>query len=202
MRDGYKIVLAMMGVFVAFVYYKTPSALEPTLWQNPFPLPKLTGPLTPNTFLQQVEKATCSKHDNCISPESLVIEKSTGDIYASLADGRIVKLDKTGSFLANVFFSGGFFADNNSKNGLNAGNAKLMEWCTQEALAHRLAWNTKGEKTCGRPLGIRLSKNTLFFVDAYHGLFSFDFKTLHAVNLVNPSTLPRGRKPHRHLSIQ
>ena len=196
-RHGSTFVLALMGVFCSWLYYKTPSALEPTLWKNPFPLPKLTGPLTPNTYLQHVEKATCSKEGNCISPESLAIDQSTGDMYASLADGRIVKLDKTGSFLANVFFSGGYVADHTTNNGLSTGTAKLMTWCKNEALAHRLAWNTKGEKTCGRPLGIRLSGNTLFFVDAYHGLFSLDLKTLQTSHHVTPSTTiypPKGEQ--------
>ena len=181
-RHGSRIALSMFGVFAAFIYYMLPSPLEPTLWQNPFPLPKLIGPLTPNNLLQHAEKAMCNQHGNCIAPESMAI--------ASLADGRIVKLDKTGSFLANVFFSGGFVANNKSKNGLTAGTAKLMEWCKNEVLAHRLAWNTLGEKKCGRPLGIRISKNTLFFVDAYHGLFSLDLRSDGGVvsHLVNPST--------------
>ena len=40
-------------------------------------------------------------------------------------------------------------------NGL-LGHEEKLKWCKDESKAHRLAWDTEGERSCGRPLGLRL----------------------------------------------
>lgn len=43
-------------------------------------------------------------------------------------------------------------------NGISGFEEKLT-WCRAEARAHRLAWDINGERSCGRPLGLRLKQN-------------------------------------------
>jgi hypothetical protein len=139
----------------------------------------------------------------------LAIDPSDGTVYTSLADGRIVQLTDEGSFKRVVFFTGGFVRQQTTTTGVGsnekasgnetgvgvAGNEVLMRWCQREALAGRLAWNTPGERKCGRPLGIRLVKTlfskTLYFVDAYHGLFRWEMRHVpyRLLALLNPLSL-------------
>ena len=194
--------LAAVWVAIIWAFSQMPNALEPTLWAAPSPLAYMNGTLTPNAGLRAVVKAPCGETGSCTAPESLAIDPTDGTIYTSLADGRIVQLTDQGVFIRVVFFSGGFInqhpqtpaksvdstdAPSNTTGVGVAGNEGLMRWCQREALAHRLAWNTPGERKCGRPLGIRLVKTLfskqLFFVDAYHGLFRWDI-----LDIVSPGS--------------
>jgi hypothetical protein len=87
----------------------------------------------------------------------MAFDPEDGSAYTGLADGRIVHLSSNGEFLSTVFFSGGFQASDLKArtNGVSAETAEKMDWCKKEALEHRLAWDKEGEKSCGRPLGMR-----------------------------------------------
>jgi hypothetical protein len=87
----------------------------------------------------------------------MAIDDEDGTVYASLSDGRVVHLSAQGEFLSTLFFSGGYVTSDVKarKNGVDASTAAKMDWCSAEARAHRLAWDRAGERSCGRPLGIR-----------------------------------------------
>ena len=153
------IVIAINAVALS-IYFSTKSVLEPTLWTEPFALPKLVGPLTPNTILNATEKLY---KGICLAPESIAIDIQTGDMYGGLSDGRVVMMSPNGDLVKTVFFTGGYvLREQDLKgNGIGSDTSRLMNWCLSEALNHELAWNIEGERSCGRPLGLRLLRKVV-----------------------------------------
>lgn len=153
------IILAILSI----VFYLIPNPLEPVLWTEPFALPALTGSLASNSFLKA---AKLYKAIN--APESIAIDDDNGDCFAGLSDGRVVRIDKNGNYLNDIYFNSALASSPTQ-------NSTLLEWCKREALDHNLPWNPKGEQSCGRPLGMRLiswnDAKALLFLDAYRGLF-------------------------------
>jgi hypothetical protein len=135
---------------MAAMYYFKPSSLETFVWSDPFPLPELSGPTTPNTRLASTQKVGLGQ---LAGAESMAIDEDDGTLYASLQDGRVVHLSEKGDFLSTLFFAGGYMASDPTSrtNGVDASTAKKMAWCTSQALAN----HGTGERSCGRPLGIR-----------------------------------------------
>nr|XP_039248291.1 adipocyte plasma membrane-associated protein-like [Styela clava] len=80
-------------------------------------------------------------------PESIVADEE-GNWYTGLIDGRVVKI-------------------------INAGKEEQVVVDITASYDFAIGSKRKGK----RPLGIRLSKSTLYFVDGYQGLFSIDIKT-------------------------
>jgi sugar lactone lactonase YvrE len=133
-----------------------------------------------------------------VGPESIAIAGS-GEIYTTLSDGRIVELDISGSIIRTVYFngainvSGAFLFENKSV--YNDAITK-MNWCTDQSLSHQLAYDVEGEKSCGRPLGIRYVKDNkvakLYFLDSYTGLYKIELtkglptKIAHMVSEITP----------------
>eukprot|EP00596_Hydrurales_sp_CCMP1899_P007075 CAMPEP_0119039350 /NCGR_PEP_ID=MMETSP1177-20130426/8767_1 /TAXON_ID=2985 /ORGANISM="Ochromonas sp, Strain CCMP1899" /LENGTH=382 /DNA_ID=CAMNT_0007003081 /DNA_START=237 /DNA_END=1382 /DNA_ORIENTATION=+ len=118
----------------------------------------------------------------------MAIDKVSGIVFASLNDGSVVSISQEGMLIGPVFFVGGYIASDVKTNGLE-GHQEKMSWCKGEARAHRLAWNPEGEKSCGRPLGMRILDNKLYILDAYHGLFSLDLLSNTAEHLISSSTI-------------
>ena len=136
---------------MAAIYNLKPSALETVVWSDPFPLPALSGPTTPNMRLASTQKVGLGQ---LTGAESMTIDEDDGTLYASLQDGRVVHLSEKGDFLSTLFFTGGYLSsgDPNSRtNGVDASTAEKMSWCTSKALAN----HGNGEHSCGRPLGIK-----------------------------------------------
>jgi hypothetical protein len=140
--------LGLVGLILPILFCFLPSSLDPVIWANPFPLPSLDGTLTPNNILKA---AVRHGYNEVTAPESMAIDPSTGHVFLSLNDGRVVVLDKSGSYLSDIYFNG-MLADDVSN---NASMAKLLDWCKSRTRAGELAWHVEEEKMCGRPLGLR-----------------------------------------------
>jgi hypothetical protein len=144
---------AIIGLLaVRFIYRYSSSVLEPTIWTDIFPL--LINYVS-NEKLIHSEKLCDGQ---CTAPESMAIDKVSGIVFASLNDGSVVSISQEGMLIGPVFFVGGYIASDVKTNGLE-GHQEKMSWCKGEARAHRLAWNPEGEKSCGRPLGMRILDN-------------------------------------------
>eukprot|EP01035_Chromulina_nebulosa_P020025 gene20025-26001_t len=171
------------ATFPVNAVYFAPSPLDPVLWTEPFELPQLIGPVKPNKILQNHIKLGESQ---ILAPESLAFDEESGDGFASLSDGRIVKLNKNGDYIRDISFKGSI---NNDKDLLS-----LKEWCHTEALAHRLAWNNDGERNCGRPLGLRFLKILLDkapgVLDNIRYVNSKDKKSTYLIGVGAKSTKP------------
>ena len=75
----------------------------------------------------------------------------------SLNDGTVVSISAAGVLLSTVFFTGGYIAsDIETRTDGLVGFQEKLKWCREESKSNRLAWNTEGERSCGRPLGLRL----------------------------------------------
>ena len=150
--------IALVTVFIALIailyqfYDQAKNVLEPVLWKHPNCLPPLIGRLAPNTVLQNIRKI---RHD-FKGPESLVIDVQSeeGYVYASFADGSIGKFDQHGKFDTRILHVGSFLRDYNTSM-----TEKFQEECKQASWKGKLAWNTTAEKSCGRPLGLRIRYN-------------------------------------------
>jgi hypothetical protein len=139
---------------LAAVVYMTPSVLRPTVWMDPPPARSMDGVLTPNSVL---ERAVAYHEGNVLAPESMAFHPVTGDVYATLGDGRIVVMSETGEFLRNLLFVGGIMAAEravagqastlSTHNGLD--HVTEINFCTSEYVANRLPWNTPNEENCG-----------------------------------------------------
>jgi hypothetical protein len=155
-------------VLLAILYNILPSALdEPTLWKNIPPLQTLDGLLSPNTILQNIQRLN---ENEVTAPESMAIDEKTGNVFTGLNDGRVVMLNQNGKFLKNIFFVGGYItAASKSEqispnfNGI-ANMEEKLSYCMTEARAKRLHHNVEEEKSCGRPLGMRIFKVTTSIV--------------------------------------
>jgi hypothetical protein len=98
---------------LAVAYQLTPSILQPVLWKDPNPLPSLTGSLAPNTLLTHIRKVS---HDFS-GPESIVFDPVTGQAYASVSDGSVIRLSAQGEYEARCSLLEGICRDrdNNKK---------------------------------------------------------------------------------------
>lgn len=140
----------LVGI-AAFIYYQiTPSILEPTLWNDPLPLLKFEGPTAVNTILSNAKKIGEGLH----GPESMDFDFEDGTAYVSFGDGCVRSFTKDGELVEVVFFSGGYMSGY-FPNGVGIDSEKLQSWCSMESSTGKLAWNTEGERLCGRPLGLR-----------------------------------------------
>ncbi|PAV72621.1 hypothetical protein WR25_21076 [Diploscapter pachys] len=133
------------------LYFRYNSGTATKSYSLPQP-PSLTGPLAPNELLTKTRKIL---EGEVVGPESIVVvEKS---IYATLYDGRIIKIEDDKIVKTIVLTKE-----------KNCGN-----------------WNS--EPRCGRPLGIRQIKDERFLVaDAYKGIHEVDFSTGKHEQLVSP----------------
>jgi hypothetical protein len=149
--------LALLAVCGPLLYY-APSVLDPVVWENPSPLLKFEGPTAVNNLLSNAVPVEGEFH----GPESTAFDFETGEAYVSFGDGTIGLFTKDAKYVASVFFSGGYMQQRTanrttdaSNNGVEDRTTELMKWCHEESVSHRLAWNTKHERKCGRPLGLR-----------------------------------------------
>ena len=152
--------VVVIAALAAVYYQSVPSILEPVLWPNPPPLMSFTGKIAPNTILSHAVHADGHYH----GPESMAFDPELGTAYVSFGDGFIRSFSAEGKELGPVFFTGGLVNKNSGKNGLESEFFELRAWCQQESSEGRLAWNTMGEFTCGRPLGVRFRKVRARFI--------------------------------------
>ena len=85
-------------LLLLIAYWSVPNILEPVIWEEPFELPKL---VVNNDLIaiRHVQEGVIT------SPESMAMDKTTGLVYASLADGTVVALDANGQMMKQVFFT-------------------------------------------------------------------------------------------------
>jgi hypothetical protein len=144
--------IVAVALLSAVIYIK-PSVLNPTVWTTPSPLRSLTGTLAPNNVLEQ---AIALHEGQVMAPESFAFHPVSGDVYASLGDGRIVVLSSAGALLKTVVFVGGLVGEHKDLKAHGLHRESEMNYCTTEYIAKRLPWNTQDETNCGRPLGLRI----------------------------------------------
>lgn len=147
------IAIAIAGWYLAQQYNNYAVNLDPIIWYRPFELPSLSGVLEPNSILAPSQKA---EQGECTAPESIAFDsrEHSGYAYASLNDGRVVVLDKLGTYHSTLYFNGSLIRD--LDDGMQ--NEGLL-WCQRESRAGRLAWaqpTESNEMKCGRPLGLRI----------------------------------------------
>lgn len=198
---------AIIIAFIAIFFYQLKKCpIDPVEWTDPTPLASLEGKLAPNNLLQHIQDID----GDFAGPEALAFNNVAGTVYGSFNDGTVGEFDDEGKLLRRVFFTAGFLRQTNKTNGLDGSSAELQKYCNKEALSKRLSANVTGERTCGRPLGLRLRRDsTLYILDAYHGLFELDLTTLKATHLVTPTTpisvpaipTPRNIDPHVYLPL-
>lgn len=144
--------LVLSWVLVA-VYRMLPSVLEPVIWADPNPLPTFQDSTEVNNILTSAKLVS----EGFSGAECFAIDTRNGNVYAGVSDGTVVSFSQSGQYLGRIFFTGGFrvHARSGDMNGLGEAARVHRNYCTEEALAHRLAWNTFAERSCGRPLGLR-----------------------------------------------
>lgn len=154
------IVLAAVALVV---FQLLPSPLDPVEWKQPNALPEFVGNAAVNTILS---KSVVRSYD--FSGPECFAANDVGEVYAGVSDGTVVVLGPDGKFISRLIFVGGMMLDK-SGDGLGARSAALRETCRKLALTEELAWNTKQERECGRPLGLRFAKvkTTPLFVLIY-----------------------------------
>jgi len=146
-----------LGIFVVLLLYLilAPSPIDPQPILHEYKLPYFDGVLAPNTKLQEAAKLLEGK---IAGPESITADRN-GNIYTGLADGRIVKITKSGH-LREIARTG-----------------------------HNLptCGTYKSEPDCGRPLGIRFDRDevNLIVCDAYYGLLQVNPDTGEIKTLVS-----------------
>lgn len=150
----FKICAILIGVLAALYYKFTPNVLEPTIWANPPPLLQFESQTAVNEILAKAVQTEVLYH----GPESIAFDHELGTAYVSYGDGIVRSFTAEGKEIGPVFFTGGFMIKSLQGNGLDSEHSILQAWCRDESLVNRLAWNTAGEKKCGRPLGIRFRK--------------------------------------------
>lgn len=174
----FSFLVALFVYLVIWFVNKRTKDYDITLWEYPNPLLELEGKYKPNKILSQGFHV----EGDYYGPESMDFDPDNGDAYLGLSDGSIGLFDKNGNFIKTILFVGGYIKD--SQNNSEVLNSKikaqtqfdLFQWCKQEALSRRLAWNPEGDKLCGRPLGIRFRKvPSRYFKDSYISLISFYF---------------------------
>ena len=178
-----KLTNTMKILIVLMLFYLQYNPLEPQLWKPSFKLPYLNDKnnILKNTILY--EKGII------LAPESLAIDIYDKDhnIYASLADGRVVLISKEGKYINTIYFNKRYITSEQS-----ILDDSLSEQCTQKAISHDLAWDKMKERECGRPLGLRIKKikgkKYLFIVDAYNGIFVIDFSLQNVEHIITPNT--------------
>ena len=110
------------------LFYSLDNPLEPQLWSPSFKLPN-------NMVTEYGKSLEYTKHvgsNILLAPESLAIDKEKGNIYASLADGRVVMLTDEGKYMKTIFFRGEYIFNDSNLN-------KLSLDCTAKAVTHELA---------------------------------------------------------------
>ncbi|CAD6200215.1 unnamed protein product [Caenorhabditis auriculariae] len=164
---GKVFIYGLIGLVVSwaalYVRYSNEENRDARKYRLPSP-PELVGPLEPNQWLESPQYILKGKIDG---PESIEVDDEA--IYASLVDGRVVKI-VDGEIVAEVRFS------------------KERKGCGKFDM----------EPTCGRPLGIRkLDGDRFVVVDAYLGIFLVDFaKQPPSFEQVYKSSTPiQGRVP-------
>lgn len=167
--------LVLVAVFVSLICRLFPSVLDPVVWRSPNPLPVLEES---NDLLA----SSLRIHGDFAGPESLAVDPRTGIVYTGFNDGSVGSFSSDGKFLERVLFLANHTSTAEDASG-------LLQWCKEEALAKRLAWDVEGERKCGRPLGLRVVADQLYLIDAYHGLFRFHLKTRKIEHLVTPQSL-------------
>lgn len=167
--------LSQLFVLLAVLLGMTliPSPLDPTLWEDPFPLPRLI----PNEAIAGSEKKWAGL---VIAPESFAMG-ANNEVFAGLSYGSVVALSANGTFLRNVIHSIGALLN----------SSQSPESCRRMALANTLPWDWQMESECGRPLGLRFAKNSnrLYVVDAYHGIFRVNVATGKVEHIVRPGMI-------------
>ncbi len=154
-------------LLLLIVFWLVPNILEPVIWEDPFVLPKL---VVNNDLIaiRHIQEGVIT------SPESMAMDKTTGLVYTSLADGTVVALDANGQMMKQVFFT--FAAVNTDLTEKEISNK--LNYCKTQAAAGNIQWHVQRERSCGRPLGLRIksirNKKLLFILDAYQGLFTVD----------------------------
>ena len=186
------LVPALLGAVLAILFLHLYSPLEPQLWTDPFPLGNLP------VVNRRLTNATKASLGILQGPESLAAS-SSGAVFASLADGRIVLLDQKGMLRHVIYFNGsihtpsGFIYEDKS---VYEGAKLNLQWCIDRSRANELAYDVANERACGRPLGLRYlhsgSKGRLYFADAYTGIYRIDLSSadepLKITHLVSTST--------------
>ena len=72
----------VLVAFLAVLYNMQTSVLEPVIWNNPSPLPALTGAYAPNDVLIKTE-LLCK--GECNAPESIAFDAAHGIMYTRSA---------------------------------------------------------------------------------------------------------------------
>lgn len=148
----FAVVVGLLGVFFIVV----PSSLDPVVWKN-VPSnspPKMIDHYAPNDILSKFEKIG---FDDLVAPESFAFDPKHGYAFASLGDGRIVKLSSTGKYLSTMYFRRAVNRHSTwtTASGDIVDQENMLKFCHNEFNANRLPWNPSNEMDCGRPLGIR-----------------------------------------------
>lgn len=94
----------ILGISLWLYHLLTPLDINPVIWNNPDPLPKLDHNWRKNDRLVD---ALHVNEGSITAPESIVFDPRTGDGYASLSDGRVVSLDIHGVYKEDILFIGG-----------------------------------------------------------------------------------------------
>lgn len=142
----------VVAVIVLVVFQLLPSPLDPVEWKQPNALPEFVGKSAVNTILG---KSILHSYD--FSGPECFAANDVGEVYAGVSDGTVVVLGPDGKYLSRLLFVGGILLEK-SGDGLGSHAATLRETCRKLALTEELAWNTKQERECGRPLGLRFVK--------------------------------------------
>eukprot|EP01119_Soliformovum_irregulare_P010765 TRINITY_DN2654_c0_g2_i1.p1 TRINITY_DN2654_c0_g2~~TRINITY_DN2654_c0_g2_i1.p1 ORF type:complete len:385 (-),score=97.74 TRINITY_DN2654_c0_g2_i1:8-1162(-) len=128
--------------------YITPSPIEDAQPYDLGPLPKLEGVFAKNELLGSIEKLY---EGMIVGPESFDFD-SQGRMYFGCANGTIFRSSREPGSPLEVFV-------------LATGSISPSVVC--DGSYH-------SEPICGRPLGMRFRNGTLWVLDAYHGLQSYD----------------------------
>lgn len=184
---------SLFGLLVSILVWVKPSVLDPVIWTSQNPLPALEV----NHKLR-----SCHHEMNGIAlgPESMAFDSNDGKVYLSLSNGRVISAFQNGTYASDIFFTGDHVqVDNFDYIGLGINSKEdLKNWCHRESLMKRLAWNEAGERACGRPLGLRLFRDHLYLLDAYHGGFKVNIHTKSVKHLFTSNTqilAPEGSDP-------
>ena len=183
---------ALTAICIAVLLSVIPSSIDPTLWIDPTTLRSLSGSLSINNYLDE----TIKYHDGIyIAPESFAFDDTSGNVFGSFGDGRIIEFSKHCEFIQVVLFTGGYIVSNrineSNFNGVQ-GNEGLLQFCINELKLKKLSYNVENELKCGRPLGTRIKTidgiKYLYVIDAYYGVFRVELESRQIQRLITEST--------------
>ena len=111
-------------LLLLIVYWLSPNILDPVIWEDAFVLPKI---VVNNDLIaiRHIQEGVIT------SPESMAMDKTTGLVYTSLADGTVVALDANGQLMKQVFFT--FAAVNSDLTEKEI--SKKLNYCKTQAAA-------------------------------------------------------------------